>query len=423
MDYDTKRNITLRGLTGPRILNFLFGAGMIAAAVMTIRHFFQANYPESIFLGSFCDISAFFNCDSSAFSSISAVAGIPLGYFGMSMGTLIVLGTIFPSAAFERTNKSLSLLNFLGVVGLIVYSVFVLRSLCLLCSGYYLFSILSFLLFWRYGIDGEKRNPLVRWIRPSIKLIVVFAVVALAGAYGFLQYHEVKKDAQSSIALNIVKQYYELPLVPWPSTISPYWTEKSTENFEDAPVRIVEYVDLLCPDCLYLAEQIELLKREFPGKMNIAFQFFPLEGECNGVVPEKANLHPGACEIAYIAAHDPEKFPAIHDEIWANFRSARNPEWRRELARKYGVEEALDDPETRETIVKIVDTGAEYEKTSEKFSHGIRSTPTMIINNRLIIGTLPYEHLKAIIEALIEEHEGGQRKFIENWVPPVKRKK
>jgi hypothetical protein len=39
----------------------------------------------------------------------------------------------------------------------------------------------------------------------------------------------------------------------------------------------------------------------------------------------------------------------------------------------------------------------------------------MIINNRMIIGTLPYEQLRAIFQALLEEAEGTERRFMENW--------
>ena len=58
----------------------------------------------------------------------------------------------------------------------------------------------------------------------------------------------------------------------------------------------------------------------------------------------------------------------------------------------------------------------EYERTSERFAHGIRSTPTMIVNNRMVIGTLPYEQLHAIFQALIDEHDSDDSRFIENWV-------
>ncbi len=417
------RTLTLDGWSLRRILSAVAGLGMIAASVMTIRHFFLANYPKTIFAGSFCDISAFFNCDSSAFSPISAVLGIPLGFFGMFLGALVILGALFPSEAFERTNKSLSLLNVVGVVALFLYSVLHLGSLCLLCSGFYLFSILSFILFAVYGIDRGAKGPIQRWVRPSLKLLVVFAVFAAAGAYGMIEYHNARKTAQTGTAVNIVKQFFELPQVGSPSVLSPYWSVKSTEKFEDAPIHIIEYTDFMCPDCLYLSRQLEKLKQEFAGKINVAIEFFPLDGACNTVVPEKANLHPGACELTYIAAGNLGRFPEIHDEIWANFASRKDPAWRAALAKKYGTEGAANDPALRELVKKIIDTGAEFEKTSEKFSHGIRSTPTMIINNRMIIGTLPYDHLKAIFQALVDESQGGPKKFIENWVPPVKKKK
>jgi uncharacterized membrane protein/protein-disulfide isomerase len=423
MEHVKPRTLTLGGLTIPRLLSFLTGVGMIAASVLTIRHFFLANYPATIFTGSFCDISAFFNCDSSAFSPIAQVFGVPLGFFGLFMGALVVLGTLLPSEAFERTNKSLALLNALGVVGLLLYSVFIMGSLCLLCSGYYLFSLLSFVLFWLYGLGRGERGFFGSWARPSFRLIVVFALVALAGAYGFILYHDAKKEVQAGQAATIVKQFYELPKVASPSFLSPYWSAKSTERFEDAPIHIVEYADFLCSDCYYLAQQLDKLEKEFAGKINVAFQFFPLEGLCNSVVPEKANLHPGACEMTFIAAGNLERFPEINDEIWANFRSTRNPEWRRALAKKYGTEGAIGDPQLRDLVERIINTGAEYERTSDQYSHGIRSTPTMIINNRMIIGTLPYQHMKAIFQALVDERERGTKQFIENWVPPVRRKK
>jgi len=341
----------------------------------------------------------------------------------MFMGLLIVLGTVFPGEAFERTNKSLSLLNFLGVVTLFLYSVLKLGSLCLLCSGFYLFSIFNFVLFWVHGIDHETKNIVRRWVRPSVKLLVVFALAAAAGAYGMIEYHNARKDAQAGTGVNIVRQFYELPKVASPSFLSPYWSVKSTETFEDAPIQVIEYTDFLCPDCLYLSQQLEKLKKEFAGKINVAIQFFPLDGKCNEVVPEKANLHPGACEMTYIAAGNPARFAEIHDEIWANFASRRDPAWRAALAKKYGTENAGSDPALRELVKKIIGTGAEYEKTSEKFSHGIRSTPTMIINNRMIIGTLPYDHLRAIFRALVEEREGGAKKFIESWVETPRPKK
>ena len=409
-----EKTLTINGINMRRILSFLFGIGMAAASFLTIQHFFQANYPESIFEGSFCDINAFFNCDSSAFSEISQVLGIPLGFFGLIAGLIVSLGAVFPSEKFERTNGFIALGNVIGVVVLLVYSIAVMGSLCLLCSGYYLFSILSFFLFWKYGVGRDTYGVVGRLFRPSFKLLVVFtALTALIGV-GVREFHAVKRDAQEAVSMRIVRQFYELPVVGNPSFISPYWTVRSTAEFDEAAIQIIEYSDFLCPDCLFLTQQLNRLKEEFAGKINIAFQFFPLEARCNTVVSK--DIHPGACELAAIAAYDPARFVEIHDELFANFNLARNPSWREELARRYGAEGAVDDPATMGLVQAIVETGREYEKTSDQYDHGIRSTPTMIINGRMIIGTLPYEQLQAICQALVEEREGGRR-FLENWVP------
>lgn len=407
------RSLTLGGLTVPRGLSFVAGLGMVVFSVMTIEHYFAANFPETIFEGSFCDINAFFNCDSSAHDALSHFGGVPLGYFGVIVGGLVMLGALFPSRAFERTNKSISLLNAVGVVVLFVYSVFLVGSLCLLCSGFYVFSLMSFFLFWKYGIDGEEGGFLRRWGRPSVLHLSTYAVIVGVGAYAFVLFHDAKEDAQSGgVQDRIVDQFFSLPEVAPPSVLSPAWSIRSTEEFSQAPVRIVEYADLLCPDCRFLADQLHRLSDEFPGQINVVFQPFPLEAACNDVVEK--DLHPGACEITYMAMHDPDKFKAIHDEIWASWPEPRDAEWRDALAARYDVEAAVDDPETRELVHTLIQTGKEYEKTSEDFSYGIRSTPTMIINGRMIIGTLPYEQLRAIVAAIIQRSEGADR-FLESW--------
>ncbi len=411
-----RRSLTLNGANLPRALSFVSGLGMMLFSALTIRHFFAANYPESIWQGSFCDISAFFNCNSSASSPIAAVFDIPLGYFGLVVGALVSLGAAFPSDSFERTNKAIALFNALGVITLLLYSIFVLKSLCLLCSGFYVFSLISAALFWKYGIGGDERSWRRKWANPSVKYLATFGLLLAVGAYGMREYHQTKKLAVSGGgAARVVRQYFSLPEVKLPSVLSPYWAVRSTQNFQDAPIQIVEYADFLCPDCLYMHKQLKQIEqdKEFKGKINLAYQFFPLEAKCNSVVPK--DLHPGACEAAYIAAYDPEKFARIHDEMWENYLQVKkNPEFRRELARRYGVEAAFTDRKTQDLVRQIINTGGEYEKTSDKFAPGIRSTPTMILNNRIVIGTFRSEQLRAIFQALLDKQQKPDR-FMENW--------
>jgi uncharacterized membrane protein len=407
-------SLTLGGRRKRRIASLVAALGMIAAAMLTIQHFFSANYPESIWEGAFCDVGTFFNCDSSAYSSIATVAGVPIGTFGVMLGLLLAVGALFPSAELERTNKTLALVNGFGVAGHFSYSVLGLGDLCLLCLGYYVFSLASLILFWRFGLDRTAVDFSRRWLRPSPKVLGVFVALTLLQAFGVAEYHETRRKAQSGdVEADVVRQFYELPMVEWPSVVSPYWIASATDEFEDAAIRVVEYGDLLCPDCRYLSEQFVRLEREFAGQLNIAFQFFPLDAQCNRVVEK--DKHPGACDLSYMAAFDPSKFKAIHDEIFANLEAARDPEWRSGLAMRHGVEEALTDSATIGLVNALIDTGAEYEKTSEEYSHGIRSTPTLIINNRMVIGTFPYEQLRAIFRALVNEQVGARSRFLENW--------
>ena len=397
-----------------RALSFVSGLGMIIASVWTIKHFFDANYPDSIWAGSFCDISAFFNCDNSAFSSLSTLGGVPIGYFGMFVGALVSLGALFPTASFERSNKFIALFNFWGVIALFIYSLYA-GSVCLFCLGYYLFAVASFVLFWRHGIDRGAGNFVSRWLRPSLKHLATYGALMLVGAYGVALYHDARRDAQSGGAVaRVVEEYFSLPVVGAPSFISPYMAKQSTELFEEAPIRIIEYGDLLCSDCMFLHEQLERLGPEFEGKVNVAFQFFPLDAQCNDVVAK--DKHPGACDLSYLAAYDIDKFRQIHDEVFSNFEAAKDPAWRSDLAERHGVEAALTDSATIQLVRRIIETGAEYERTSEQYAHGIRSTPTMVLNGRMVIGTFPDDQLRAIFRALIAEQEGGETRFLEHWV-------
>lgn len=401
--------------TTTRSLAFASGVGMLVFSALTMQHFFAANYPTSIFEGSFCDINAFFNCDSSATSPISAIAGVPIGWFGIMLGGLVALGAALPSAALERTNRSLALFNVVGVVILLLYSVIILGSLCLLCSGYYVFSFVALYLYWKGTGPEEDGAPTTAWMAPSVVHLALFGTVTLGGAWGVGEYHNARKDGQAGgVASRIVSQFYSLPPTPWPSEISTYWTVRSTEDFLDAPLRVVEYGDPLCIDCRLLWEQLHRLAEEFEGQLNIAFQFFPLESACNDVVEK--DKHPGACEMSYLLAADPEHFPERLDEVFTNMRAAEAPEWRADFAARYGLEGAADDAQVRDEVHRLILTGAEYEKTSEEFAHGIRSTPTMIINNRMVIGTLPYEHLRAIFQSLLDEYERGGDTFMESWI-------
>ena len=406
-------SLTLAGWTRRRQASLLAGAGMLLSGGLAVQQFFAAAYPTTRAASALCDLVPVLGCGTAAGLGSAQLAGAPIGGFGMLLGGLVALGALFPSAAFERTNRALAVASALAVVALLGYATLVLRGFCLPCWLYGGFATLNAALFLRW-----RDAPGAASFRPAPLHLGVIALAAVGTGLGMAGYHAAVREAEEGVtATRAVSHFYSLPQVPWPSEISPYWTVRSTAEFEDAAVRIVEYADPLCIDCQVIYAQLKQLAAEFPGRLNVAYQFFPLEAKCNDVVEK--DKHPGSCDLSYMAAYDPRSFRAIHDEVYDHMQLAKaDPAWRVELARRYGVEAALTDTALQARVHRLIATGAEYEQTSAQHAHGIRSTPTLIINNRMIIGTLPLGQLRAIVRALIEEHEGGHEGFIENWIDP-----
>jgi predicted DsbA family dithiol-disulfide isomerase len=391
-------------------LSFLAGLGMIVCSAQAMEHFYAANYPAATFQGEFCDLTHYCNCDSFDYSELSQLGHVPIAYLGLMAGFLICLGAAIPSLALERTSRSVCGLNLAGICCLFVAATISLKAVCPLLAGYLLFSILSTVILVYRPSGAESPRPWRSRFTPELRLALVIFVIFISGAYGLRAFSASKEEA---LVYRAVEQYFSLTRVKLPSFISPYWTVRSTERFEDAPIRVIAFSDLICDNSLYVDQNLGRLKEDFRGQMNVVWQFFPLEAKCNQVSGK--DKHPGACEAAYMAAYNPAKFGQLHDQLLAHWEEAADPGWRRNLARQYGVEAGLTDTPTQELVQKIIQTGTEYEKTSNRYQYGIRSTPTMIVNERLIIGTFTYEQLRAIFQRLVDEQQGKRARYMENW--------
>ena len=405
-------SLTLDRAAGRRLATFLAGAGMIAASFLTIQHFFAANFPDSIFKGSFCDISAFFNCNGSAFSSIAHFRGVPMGCLGLVLGVLVCLGALFPSQAPSSGRRRPSPSSTpSGVLALLGYSLFVLKSLCLLCAGYYLFSLFS-----RLPVLEVRRRAGSRF--PSLKMLPVIGPWSLwpaptafsfstppsrtprsggVSARGRSRNTTASKNPRSELHLALHDRPVHRPL---------RGRAHPGHRIRRLPLpRLPVHVRAAQP-----AE--DGVRRARSTSPSSSSPWRP-----SATRSWRRTATPGACDLSYIAAKDPASFLAIYNEIFSHFEEAKDPQWRVDLARKYGVESALTDPGVKDLVGRIIATGAEYEKTSDQYAHGIRSTPTLIVNNRMIIGTLPYAQLRAIFEALLAESgKTGDKRFLENWV-------
>jgi protein-disulfide isomerase/uncharacterized membrane protein len=181
-----------------------------------------------------------------------------------------------------------------------------------------------------------------------------------------------------------------------PRKLDQYFAEKAAREFEqgpvrsldlggvpskgpaDAPVRVVEYSDFLCPFCRSLAGAFASFLPQSSNRVAVYFKNYPLEAACNPNL--KTTIHVGACALALggLCAQDQGKFWPYHDKVYS--QPPANPA-AKDVARLAGeagldavaLEACLTSAKTRERL------GAQI---AEAHGAGVEATPTVFINGR-----------------------------------------
>lgn len=376
-----EKNLTLSGITGRNFLFILVAAAMIGVSIYLTSHFYETLYPTTLGgASSLCNLSNFFNCDAATYSWLSNIAGVPISFFGIIVGLVFIFAALMPSLAMEKTASALAKYNFIGCVALFIFSLGALGSLCPWCTVYYLLSGVAFFLFWKYGVDS--------WV-PDLKVAGFWLVVLIGGSFFMHQTTEEKKVTQTKLSSSIVAQYRLLPDLGEPTEESPYKIHMATENFSDSPIRIAVFSDFQCPFCKVVSDQLPALLRRYKDKISIQYFFYPLDAKCNSNV--KGRFHEHACDAAMIAACDPSKFHAVHDEIFAK-QDQLGSGALKEIAKKYDLESCLENEEVKNKVISAINQGAKF---------NLKSTPTIILNGKKIEGTIPNNQFFAIFEDIL----------------------
>lgn len=146
----------------------------------------------------------------------------------------------------------------------------------------------------------------------------------------------------------------------------------------DAAVQIIEYSDFQCPACQSAQTILSALFVEFPGRIRLIYQHFPLEGH------EWSAL---AHQAAECAARQ-NQFWRYHDRLYSTQNLwSKNLQSPLEVFIKYANElgmnlesfsSCLANPSVIEVIQQERSTGSDL---------GVRSTPSFFVNGHLVVGT------------------------------------
>jgi serine/threonine-protein kinase len=146
----------------------------------------------------------------------------------------------------------------------------------------------------------------------------------------------------------------------------------------DAPVRLTEFVDLLCSHCASLHEVLAQLRQVLPpGVLAIESRHFPLDSSCNARI-EPPSIAPVRCTAAKLLICM-ETRPAAFQLAGSIFQAQSELDAQRlfELAAPYATRSELDaciaSPQTQARLQDDIGWALEHE---------IRGTPLVLINGR-----------------------------------------
>lgn len=142
----------------------------------------------------------------------------------------------------------------------------------------------------------------------------------------------------------------------------------------DAKVTIVEFSDFECPFCRATAARLRAVRAKYPRDVAVVYRHYPLPYHAHAVEAARASL----------CAARQGRFEAFHDLLFAQDSLGMVP-WSR-LAQSAGVR----DPAGFERCMRLPGPSPEIERDLREGARlGVRGTPTLLVNERLLDGAPP----------------------------------
>jgi protein-disulfide isomerase len=158
----------------------------------------------------------------------------------------------------------------------------------------------------------------------------------------------------------------------------------------DAPVEIVVFSDFQCPACAALVPILEQVREKYPQKVKVVFKNYPL----------RSHRYARPAAAAALAAEKQGKFWQFHDLLFKNYQKL-NPQKIQEIAQESGLDVGK--------LQKDVNDATVLDKLNSDISEaarvGIRGTPTLFINGR-IVRTRTLEGIQKMIDKALKSTLG-----------------
>ncbi|MCA9507069.1 MAG: thioredoxin domain-containing protein [Myxococcales bacterium] len=367
-----------------RLITAVIGFLMTVASIYLTNHYFEIHFPTQYNIGSFCNISQFWNCDAAAFSPLGSVFGVPTSLFGVIFGFFIMIGALLNTKSVRETNFFLSALNLLGCVALFIYSLIFLGGLCPGCTIYY---VLSLFLIAVFVCAKNQDLP-----KPKFAILLAYGGVGIAVMSASLFYNKERIAAQEVALQKWVLELKQARVYDDSALDFSFALVKATDDFKNAPLRITIFSDFQCPFCKILGNEIEKISSRYRGKLNVRYLFFPLDSKCNDKL--SSQMHPFACAAARLAYCAKNNFVSIHDQLYEH-QTDLSEQWILDKSKELGLKECYENSQTQEAVKDLIDSADGFD---------VDAAPHMLVNGRKISGLIPSKALVTLLDALLVSH-------------------
>lgn len=163
---------------------------------------------------------------------------------------------------------------------------------------------------------------------------------------------------------------------------------------KDATVTIVEYSDFECPFCKIVQPTLKEVLSIYEGKIRLVFKHLPSDGHRHSMVTARA----ATC------AAEQDRFWQYHDAVFATVD--RSPDALKMLAQNLGL--ATDRFQTclssQRSLTQVVRDAGNARNL------GINSTPSFVINGRIVSGAISLTEFRRIIDEELQRTTGSLKR-------------
>lgn len=392
--------------------------GVILTILLVCKHVF----PEICSSSLGCTVEGIDGCKELAQSDYSKILGIPIAYLGLIYYSFISF--LFGISYFKekednpKVNHIRILLLFYATVFGIIFDTILgyinftkLIVPCLLCVYTYFITLALFVVsLVLKNRNKPEENYLIMLQQGLIVLgiAIIFSSLVLGIYYIKAKSHEAKIVEGELLSPEKVQEY----LRDFHALKSVNLRTDSIKTYEGNPqgyIVIHKFADFLCPHCLHTSYILKKALKRWPGRIVIYYRQFPLDSTCNPDIkaPPRKPYGDWRCNGAQAAvcAADFPQFPEFYHQIFG-LQEQQLPidlEQLERISNNLGIPwnklfGCMTSPIAQQRINKDIQEAKLIE---------IDSTPTIIVNNKLVSKGTPDEiYFLHLLDAIVFEKEG-----------------